>query len=142
MTATIPSLINELKIIGYTLYLEGENLKYRYIASTEPPKDKVIPLLDTLKRNKGEVKEYLTFKDKHIPNRLLADLLNRCFNELENEGIDPTALSCPDVKITEGRLDKVWGDCLKGLDTLENFKRVLQDYAMTIRLSHKAGLNI
>ncbi|MBI4377600.1 MAG: hypothetical protein HY578_00730 [Nitrospinae bacterium] len=55
MTVKILPLINQLKTIGYDLYLEGENLKYKYHALIEPPKDKVMPLLNTLKANKEAV---------------------------------------------------------------------------------------
>jgi hypothetical protein len=59
MTVIVTNLINELKTIGYALYLDGENLKYKYHALTEPPKERVISLLNTLKANKEAVIGYL-----------------------------------------------------------------------------------
>ena len=53
---TIDRLVSE----GIRLFLLGDQvLGYRYEGEGEPDKDKVIPLLDALKRNKTEVMELL-----------------------------------------------------------------------------------
>jgi hypothetical protein len=44
---------------GIRLFLSGDRVTYRYEGEGEPARDKVIPLLDALKRNKTEIMELL-----------------------------------------------------------------------------------
>lgn len=59
----IEKLINELKTFGYDLYLEDENIRYKFHSLVEPPKERIAVLLDSLKRNKAEVISYLRAKE-------------------------------------------------------------------------------
>lgn len=75
MTTIVSNLINELKTIGYDLYLDGDNLKYEYHNKIEPPKEKVILLLQELKNHKHEVirelkkqGKYCTWLNKDVPS--------------------------------------------------------------------------
>lgn len=67
---TIEKLINELKTFGYDIYLEGENLRYKFHSLIEPPKDRIEVLLDSLKKNKPEVISYLRAQER--PNKALS----------------------------------------------------------------------
>jgi len=67
------SIINELKNLGYSLYLEGRSVRYKCYTTTEPPKEKVITLLSEIKNHKSEViaflkdKKYCTWLERDIP---------------------------------------------------------------------------
>ncbi len=56
---TVKELVSELQNLGYDLYLDGENIRYRFHALVDPPKERTAVLLDSLKRNKPEVILYL-----------------------------------------------------------------------------------
>lgn len=63
----VTELVSELKNYGYDLYLECENLRYKFHALVEPPKERVAVLLDSLRRNKPEVILYLRANER--PNK-------------------------------------------------------------------------
>lgn len=65
MNAT--ELVSELKNDGYDLYLEDENIRYKFHSLVEPPKERIAVLLDSLKRNKAEVISYLRAQES--PNK-------------------------------------------------------------------------
>ena len=52
-------IIDRLASEEFRLFLSGERVAYRYEGEGEPERDKVLPLLDALKRNKSEVMELL-----------------------------------------------------------------------------------
>lgn len=58
MTATVTDLIGKLKTLGYSLYLDGERVRFRYAGEGEPP-EAAKALLDTLREHKGETVAYL-----------------------------------------------------------------------------------
>lgn len=66
-TDSVCQLVSELKNHGYDIYLEGENLRYKFHSLIEPPKERIAVLLDSLKRNKLEVISYLRAKES--PNK-------------------------------------------------------------------------
>lgn len=67
MTAPVSTLISELKTLEYDLYLEGEKIRYRYLGLIDPPKDKIMPLLEEIKTHKSEAITYL--KEKGQPEK-------------------------------------------------------------------------
>lgn len=66
---TVIELVNELKVYGYDLYLDSENIRYKFHALVKPPEERSKVLLDLLKRNKPGVIEYLKATD--TPNKSL-----------------------------------------------------------------------
>jgi hypothetical protein len=56
-----PGLLSELAIIGYELFLEGNNVRYRYQKPGNPP-DAVRPLLDELRKCKAKVVNILKIR--------------------------------------------------------------------------------
>ena len=56
----IQSLVDELQHLGYSLCLDGQNLRYRHLSPTQPRIERAAPLLEALRRNKGAVIEYLS----------------------------------------------------------------------------------
>ncbi|MEK6591303.1 MAG: hypothetical protein AABZ11_11575 [Nitrospinota bacterium] len=137
MTATVSDLINELKTIGYDLYLEGENLRYRFTALTEPPKERVILLLDTLKRNKGEVAEYLTFKDKPIPFNTLWGMFKDSLKRVDNPFMDDEAwgriMKTPKYRQVWDRLNDIQLDCMKGRASLGEYQDTLKEWQRVVK---------
>lgn len=87
---TTRELITELNTYGYDLYLDGENLRYKFHALVEPPKERVAVLLDSLRRNKPEVISYLRSNER--PNKPLS------FNEIGLDIQREEAIYCSWVK--------------------------------------------
>ena len=83
MTTAISDIVTRLKSYGYDLYLEGSTLRYKCLALIEPPKDKVLPLLEVIKRNREAVIDYLKPKNKAIPYDSLKSLYLEAFKESE-----------------------------------------------------------
>lgn len=137
MTVTVSNMINELKTIGYDLYLDGENLRYRYTALTEPPKDKFIPLLDTLKRNKGEVKEYFTFKDKSIPFNTLWGMFKDSLKRVDNPFMDNKAwgriMKTQEYRQAWDRLNDIQLACMKGKASLGEYQDILKEWQRVVK---------
>lgn len=63
-------LLSELVIIGYELFLEGNNVRYRYQKPGNPP-DAVGPLLDELRKCKAEVVKILKIRSAAAPTEKL-----------------------------------------------------------------------
>ena len=57
-------LLSDLAVIGYEIFLEGDNIHYRYRKSGNPP-DTVRPLIDELRRCKAEVMNILKTGKHH-----------------------------------------------------------------------------
>lgn len=64
MTLEISTLVVKLKSMGYALFLEGEKLRYKSLSLIEPPREKALPLLEIIKRNREAVIAYLRQKAK------------------------------------------------------------------------------
>ncbi|OGP65588.1 MAG: hypothetical protein A3K22_03525 [Deltaproteobacteria bacterium RBG_16_42_7] len=116
--------IGELEQLGYSISLEGENIRCKYLALIEPPKDKVIPLLDTLKRNKQAVIDYLEPKQDPIPFEVLRDLYLATFNRI---GWKVGLMDKP-----EDRLNEIWLKAMEGQASIEDFKRTLAEWEKLI----------
>ena len=130
MTTAISDIVTRLKSYGYDLYLEGSTLRYKCLALIEPPKDKVIPLLDTLKRNKQAVIDYLKPKNNPIPFEVLRDLYLATFNRI---GWKVGLMDKPEVTQGEDRLNEVWLDCMEGRAGLDDFKTVLNKWEAVVK---------
>ena len=114
MTTAISDIVTRLKSYGYDLYLEGSTLRYKCLALLEPPKDKVLPLLDTLKRNKQAVIEYLKPKNNHEafdPDNILTEII--AFYEDEDNG-NEMIIDHIDQMIADGMLKPPYGFKVKG----------------------------
>ena len=125
MTTTISDLIGKLKSIGYHLYLEGSTLRYKCLTLIEPPKDKVLPLLEVIKRNRGAIIDYLKPKQDPLPFEVLRDLYLATFNRI---GWKVGLMDKPEVTQAEDRLNEVWLDCMEGRAGLDDFKAILKEW--------------
>ena len=121
----IQTVLTDLKNLGYHLSLEEGQIRYKCLALIEPPKDKVIPLLDTLKRNKQAVIEYLKPKKDPIPFEVLRDLYLATFNRT---GWIIGLMDRPEVMQAEDRLNEIWLDCMEGRAGLDDFKAILKEW--------------
>lgn len=63
---TVDDLVRLLRDIGYSLHLEGDNIRFRYGRDGEPPGE-AASLLSMVKRNKEAVIDFL----KEEPHRLI-----------------------------------------------------------------------
>ena len=129
MTTAISDIVTRLKSYGYDLYLEGSTLRYKCLALIEPPKDKVLPLLEVIKRNREAVIDYLKPKNTSIPFEVLRDLYLATFNRT---GWIIGLMDRPEVMQAEDRLNEIWLDCMEGRATLEDFKRTLAEWEKLI----------
>jgi len=64
-----PKLLSDLADVGYEVFLDGDNIRYRYRKPGEPP-DVVRPLIDELRNYKAEVVEILKTGNTINPTRL------------------------------------------------------------------------
>ncbi len=79
MTLEISTLVVKLKGMGYSLFLEGEKLRYKSLSLIEYPKEKVLPLLEIIKRNREAVIEYLRQKEKPgLAYKIYSEILDAC----------------------------------------------------------------
>ncbi len=76
----IQRLIADFKDLGFTLYLEGEKLCYKSFSLIAPPKEKALPLLEILKRNRETVIAYLRQKAKtpELAYKIYSEILDAC----------------------------------------------------------------
>lgn len=130
-------IIENLKSLGYEVELTGDNLKLTYRGEGQPDKDKIIPLLDTLKKNKGEVIEYLTFKVTPIPFKTLWMMFKDTLGHIDNPFMDDKAwggiMQTFQYRQAWGRLNDICLDCMGGRagigeyqDTLKEWQRVVK----------------
>ena len=134
----IEARITELDKLGYDLYLDGGRIRYKCLALIEPPKDKVLPLLEVIKRNKGAVIEYLKPKNTSIPYEVLRDLYLAAFNRT---GWTQGLMARPEVTQAEDRLNQIWLDCMEGRATLDDFKAILKRWEGIISDAIRQVLN-
>ena len=73
---TIENLITELQTIGYHLYLDGEQIRYKCLSLIEPPKEKAMPLLNLLRENKEAVIQYLRQGKSRLAYKIYSEILN------------------------------------------------------------------
>jgi len=126
----IQTVLTDLKNLGYHLSLEGSTLRYKCLSLIEPPKDKVLPLLDTLKRNRQAVIDYLKPKNKAIPYDSLKSLYLEAFNRT---GWIIGLMDRPEVIQAEDKLNEVWLACMEGKATLEDFKATLNKWETVVK---------
>lgn len=123
---TIQSLISELHTLGYSLSLDGGQIRYKCLSLIEPPKDRVIPLLDTLKRNRETVIGYLKTKGSPIiPYDTLKTLYLEAFNRV---GWEIGLMARQGVKTIEDKLNDIWLECMEGRATIEDFEATLKEW--------------
>lgn len=121
----IQARITELEKLGYHLYLDRGQIRYKCLILIEPPKDKVLPLLDTLKRNRETVIGYLKPKNTPIPHDTLKTLYMEAFNRI---GWTQGLMARPEVIQAEDRLNEAWLECMEGKAALDDFKRTLAEW--------------
>lgn len=126
---TAQTVVLELQNLGYTLYLEGDQLRYKCLSLIEPPKDRVIPLLEVIKRNREAVIDYLKPKNNPIPFETLKSLYLEAFNRI---GWTQGLMARTEVIKAEDRLNEVWLECMEGRASLEDFKQTLNEWELTI----------
>ena len=138
MTTAISDIVTRLKSYGYDLYLEGSTLRYKCLALIEPPKDKVLPLLEVIKRNREAVIDYLKPKNTSIPFEVLRDLYLATFNRT---GWTQGLMDRPEVGQAEDRLNEIWLDCMEGRASLDDFKTVLNKWEAVVKgaMTSKGG---
>src|SRR3972149_275350 len=98
----IQTVLTDLKNLGYHLSLEEGQIRYKCLALIEPPKDKVLPLLEVIKRNREAVIDYLKPKNTSIPFEVLRDLYLATFNRT---GWIKGLMDRPEVMQAEDRLN-------------------------------------
>jgi len=106
--------IGELEQLGYSISLEGENIRCKCLSLIEPSRDKVLPLLETLRRNKQAVIEYLKPKNNHEafdPDNILTEII--AFYEDEDNG-NEMIIDHIDQMIADGMLKPPYGFKVKG----------------------------
>ena len=101
----VQSVLGELEQLGYSISLDGENIRCKCLTLIEPTKEKVTPLLNTLKRNKKAVIDYLKPKTNPTPYESLKTLYLDAFNRM---GWTMGLMARPEVIQAEERLNEAW----------------------------------
>lgn len=136
---SIEARITELEKLGYHLCLDGGQIRYKCLTLIEPPKDKVLPLLEAIKRNRGAVMEHLKPKDAPIPYDTLKTLYLDAFNRI---GWAQGLMARPEVQKAEDRLNEVWLECMEGKASLDEFKKTISEWEGIItRAMQKGAVN-
>ncbi len=60
---TIPKLINTLQNLGYSIFLDGDKIKLKFVGKDDPPKE-ASTIINEIKGNKAIVIEYLKTTNK------------------------------------------------------------------------------
>ena len=126
----IQSVLGELEQLGYSISLEGAQIRCKCLSLIEPPRDKVIPLLETLKRNKKAVIDLLKPKLNPCPYTTLKTLYLDAFNRT---GWKIGLMARPEVVKAEDRLNEVWLECMEGKAGMDDFKAVLNEWEATVK---------
>lgn len=126
----IQNHITELQNLGYHLYLDRGQIRYKCLSLIEPPEDKVLPLLEVIKRNSGAVIDYLKPKHSPIPFDTLKNLYLEAFNRI---GWKIGLMARPEVIQTEDRLNEVWLEYMEGKAGVDDFKAVLNKWEATVK---------
>lgn len=121
---------SELEKFGYHLYLDGGHIKYKCLILIEPPREKVMHLLDVIKRNREAVIDYL--KPKYIPVSfaVLQELYLKAFDSI---GWKAGLMDKPEVRKSEDKLNDVWQECMVGKASLEDFKADLKQWEAIVK---------
>lgn len=136
MTEKVSTLITELTNMGYVFYLDGKGLRYRYTGLTEPPEDKVVPLLNTIKANREAVIGHLK-SETPIPFNVLFDMFLDAVRGIEkvyspmvwNTGIMET----PEYQQVWDKLNDVCLKCIRGRAGLVDYQNTLVEWERTVK---------
>lgn len=89
--------IEDLRRLGYSLMIIGENIRYQYIGNDDPPADDIIkPLLEDLKKRKSEALAYLRLEEE--TRKALKQLKEKGYVKIWSEKIDKEVYIIPDAK--------------------------------------------
>lgn len=118
------TLIQRISECGYTFELKNSDIILRYTRHEEPPKEKVLSLVNELKAHKPEVVQYL--KTEHFLNTFqgtvneMADKYkNRLFDYIRNQNPEKHE----QFNQVENRINKYWDE-----GNFESFQKELDNW--------------
>jgi len=121
---TPQTLIQRITECGYTFELKNSDIILRYTRQEEPPKEKVLSLINELKAHKPEVVQYL--KDEHFLNTFQGTV-NEMAGKYKNRLFDYTRSQKSEkfeqFNQVENRINKYWDD-----GNFENFQKELETW--------------
>jgi hypothetical protein len=129
-------VVDRLKAIGYDMEIREGNIRLSYRGEGKPDKDKVVPLIEELKANKGEAIKELQKGKELIPDETLSDIYLKTMNEINDQYLEGTIKYIQDhhkeldTKIDEvdKQINEIWKSCLKGEKSIEDFNAALALY--------------
>jgi hypothetical protein len=100
-----------LRSLGYSIFLEGESLRYRYSGEDAPDVEKAIPLLHELRAHKEELKDILKRERKSF-----SEIYGLLLQEINTHYIPGTidfskkhnSEMWEQILATEDRLNEIW----------------------------------
>jgi len=150
-------LLSELSVIGYEIFLEGENIRLLYQKPGNPP-ETVKPLIDELRKHKTEAVNILKARSiisrKAItPNALLTTIWANPYAQATMEARRESLLECmtatwetianptykkgfemtPEIKAVEMTIGRIQAQVLEGKAKLEDFRKVCINWEKAVR---------
>lgn len=118
------TLIQRISECGYTFELKNSDIILRYTRQEEPPKEKVLFLVNELKAHKLEVVQYL--KTEHFLSSF-QDTVNKMADKYKDSLFDYTRSRNPEkyeqFNQVENRINKFWDE-----GNFENFQKELETW--------------
>ena len=118
------TLIQRISECGYTFELKNSDIILRYTRQEEPPKEKVLSLVNELKAHNPEVVQYL--KTEHFLNTFQGTV-DEMAGKYKNGLFDYSRSQIPEkyeqFNQTENRINKYWDE-----GNFENFQKELANW--------------
>jgi len=114
-------LLSELVTIGYEIFLEGENIKLRYLKQDIPP-DAARPLIAELRTCKAEVVDMLKIPTSKSPANIMDGILRQTINDIDAGRVWQVT---PEVRAIEDAIDQTYVEVLAGTKSIEDFEAIV-----------------
>ncbi len=129
-------VLDNLKSLGYDVEVKEDNIKLSYRGEGKPDKEKLVPLIEELKANKGEAIKELQKGEEPVSDEILDNLYRQTMHEINDQYIEGTIRFIEknypelDAKIDEvdKQINVIWESCLHGKVDLNDFKAELASY--------------
>ncbi|MBZ0306164.1 MAG: hypothetical protein K8I82_08865 [Anaerolineae bacterium] len=125
-------IVNEFHRLGYSLSLDGNNIRFKFTGQGVPLRGDVQPLLDFLRQNKSEVIAFL----RQAENERFSNAFGRAVGEMSREYksgfFDRARRQCPErysrFGRAEDRINRFWdaGDFAGFREELREWRDIYQ----------------
>jgi len=134
--------VRELEALGYAITLEGENIHLVYKGEGEPDSEKILPLIEAVKRDKDEAIKWLKASLEERLDLLYLEVVDEVGKwylpgmNMYTEGCYPELHQ--KIREAERRRDAVWFMALWGQGTVDDFQRALVEWRESLFMAFDA----